>query len=54
MDFALAIVNRVAAEVAGAVLCGMAVIGDLLVAAVDGLWAIFDRFVFALSIGTGS
>ncbi len=54
MGFALAVVNRVAAEVAGAVLCGMAVVGDLLVAAVDGLWAIVDGFVFALFIGTGS
>ena len=54
MNFALAVVNRVAAEVAGAVLCGMAFVGDLLVAAVDELWAITDGLGVAISIGTGS
>ena len=54
LDFALADVDEVAAEIVGVVCCGLAVFEDVVVAMMDGLLAIVDQLIFSLLIGTGS
>lgn len=54
LDFALADVGKVAAEVVGVVCCGLAVPEDVIVAMMDGLPAMVDELMVSLLIGTGS